>query len=1329
MAEEHPQTIRLELEIPSDESRVLDGLNHWLALGLISEPAVRALCQEKFVCALPPLPAPVQATSTLPDFLDPPAEGADDSPAPVADFLPFLAEPPPARRPARPDSAPAPAARGLVSLWLNRFMSELSVVWLLGLGVFLIVLSSAVLAATQWASFSVAGQYLILLAYTLAFWGIGLWSSGNERLQLTAHTLQLITLLLVPLNVWAMDGLGIWATGAGVLVAVIAAITLTLAVVQVMRTQQAPALVQASALGLSALHVGWAVPIVPVLAVYGGTWGSAIALFLAPTAALNAPPRSRRWPLLAVGFALGLLLLRGLTVIPQHDWGQLGLGFGAYGAAWLWLGQQRLAQAGDAAAAETTVPVAETDTLAAEAAPEPGPAPMRPDPPRASIGLGRALLWWGWLIALEGPLGQAFGVSVLGLGLRVQALQQRGRQQDLLVGYGIAVQLAFVGWQLVPSALRTAIMTPLTAWAGTSGMGDGSLLGLSLFPYVVAMVALADGYLRRGRTQLGEFSDGIALGSNLVLTLCSLASYPVLVVNLMATTVTTLIVTWRRRPTPGWRIGLSTGLILLTTLVTIDYLWPTLPPPRWIIVLTALATLWLGGSRWLPRAWGKITSLYGYGLAGVADVLLWGHLLNTSFRSSLGWIGLVIPLTLALTGRHRASIVTTGLALPLTLGVPWTRLVGLGTATGLTLANSKPYGRPWVATLTVGMGLGFVVSVGVDLVPQYPRNAADWCGVAVGLMAGVWLLWGWLSSLDGEAAGARLTALYKNATDLWGHGLAVGLLVYLSLALVSLYSGLAAPEPLYLVAQIGLLLLLGWRYRGQVQPITLYLAGWGSELLVAQLLGWQQPTAVYLAVATLGLGAVALMLGVVLDRRQPDLIFPLHVLTLAYAVLALALRSTTATAWTGWLVIGAALLLLEVGRRNQRTGMRWLALVGLSCGWYEQVIYHMLQAEGGEPMDGIIVLAGVAALIMLVYRLAANRLDRHLHLPQAELVWTAHIHWFIGSVLMLAVGITLLTRPLSLTGVGLVVVTALSGYALLQGRIALPHNPPSDSPSNVQPDPQRDPQRDLQSAWVYAGLSELVGWFVLLRFTVPALAVLDAWWGAVACALAVPIYWMRWSAWGWPQRPWQVMAVAVPLAITLFTHGFDHIPTLWILAGFYGWLAWHSRRVRISYISAACIAWAVWVWLGQQGIQDTLAYVLPLGSAVLYAAQVDPHLRQSAARHERHWLRLLAMGAILFTALLTDRWTGLAVGAMALGVIAAGLVWRIRAFLYMGTVVFGLNALNQLIVLNATYPFMKWIVGIVVGVALIWIAADFERRRAQWLVLTQNWVQDLDQWQ
>ncbi len=1327
MAEGQDPTIHLEIALSPDQPGLLEGLDQWLKLGLISHHQVRTLCQENLTCELPPViaSAPAAAAPEL-TSADSPALPASLSPPPpltnpfnaaraslaaeassVSDFLPEAEEsasspetssPAPVQRSPGSQSRSNPPTDGSgqtlesppptrpISLGLNRLMSELSVVWLLGLGVFLVVLSSAVLAATQWARFSAVGQYLVLLTYTLVFWGIGLGSSRKEHLQLTSRTLQMITLLLVPLNCWAIDGLGVWTATGGFLVAAMAVVALTLAALQVMGSQQTPAIKRVNALGLSFLHFGWAWSAIPVLAVYVGVLGSAIATLLTGTPGTppTSPHRPSHWSTLAVFFALGLLLLRGLSVLPGDSWGQMGLAFGLYGATWVWLGQKRLGQ-----------PRGETSAM--------GTAP------RGSIWLGRGLLWWGWLIAIDDFRFQAFGVSVLGLALRLQALQKLGRRRDLLVGYGIAVQLAFVGWQLLPAAVRDLTMAPLSAWASTRGGEDIALLGLSLFPYVVAMVALADGYLRRGQTNLGRCSDGIALGSNVVLTCFSLFSPPVLMVHLMASTITALVGTGRRTPPGQWRIFLCNGLTLITLIVTIDYLWPTLSAPGWIVVMTALAMVWLVLSKRLPHPWGKTAGLYGYGLSGLSYFLILSQLIDTNFQSSLGWVGFLIPLTLTLIGRHRVSLIATAMAIPLTLGMPWPRLVGLGAATALTLANSSRYHRPWVAFMAIALGLGFVVCVWQDWVPGYPNLAADWCVVTVGLIAALWMIWRWLPAANGENSSAPLASFYRNAANAWGHLLAVGLLVFMSIALGLLFAGLGEPDVSYAIAQISFLLVLGFRYGGQAQSTPVYLWGWGVELLVAQIIAWQEPAAVNLALPTLGLGVVALILAAVLQRSRPTLVPPLHTLTLAYAILALALRSTTATAWTGWLVVGAALLLLEVGRRNQQAPWRWLALLGLSIGWYELVIYQLLQTDGGSPVNGVIILAGVAALIMAVYRLTANRLERHLQLPPSDLIWAAHIHWLIGSLLMLGVGITRPFMDADLSWVGLAIAAALLLYALLQGRIGN--------------------QTDLKSAWVYAGLVELVGWFAILRFTFPALQVLDAWWGVVACALAVPIYWLPWSPQGWPQRPWRVMAVVVPLAITVLTAGFDHIPTLWILAGFYGWLAWHSGRIQVSYLSAACIVWAIWVWLGQQTIQDTLAFVLPLGLAILYIAQVDPSLSRPNAKGARHWLRLIAAGVILFTALFSDRWTGLPVGALALGAIAAGLCFRTRAFLYAGTAVFVLNALNQLILLNADYPFIKWVVGILVGIALIWVAADFERRRDQWLMLTQNWLQDLDGWQ
>jgi hypothetical protein len=1179
MAEDRQRNIRLQLELSPHQPELLEGLNHWLQLGLITDEQVRNLCRQQLSCKLPP----VRVNPLAPRD----AAAVDSSPAAGVTFNPFAAAraalaaeaSPGSDRLANPEapnpetiaSTPAPsppASTRSRGLGLTRLMNELSVVWLLGLGVFLVVLSSAVLAATQWARFNAVGQYLVLLAYTLVFWAMGLWCSRNDRLQLTARTLQMVTLLLVPLNFWALDGLQVWGTTGGFLVASLAALVLTLAVLQVMGRQQAPWIQQANVLVLAYLHTGWGLATVPVLAMYGGVLGSAAAMVVAEipgsggtvpgssgaislgdgpsgreaagrgaageTPGIDTAISSRRWATLGVFFALGLLLLRGLTVLPGSIWGQLGLAFGLYGATWVWLAQRRLGAA----------PATQTEL--------------------GRIWLGRGLLGWGWLMAIGDFRAQAFGVSGLGLGLRLQALQKLGRRRDLLGAYGIAVQLAFVGWQLVPEAMRQAIMTPLSPWAKGSGGHDFALVGVSLFPYVVAMVAVADRYLRQGHLKLGRCSDVIALGSAVLLTLVSLFSPGVLVVNLIAATITALVVTWRRIPPRPWRFFFSYGLALATIMVALDHRWPTLAAPRWMAIL-------------------------------------------------------------------------------------------------------------------------------------------------VGLMALLWAIWRWLPPSRGDRQTRARVDLYRTAADTWGHLLAVGLLGFMSVALAWLYLDGGTPEGTVVAAQVGFLGGLGLRYWGRVEPVAIYLAGWALELLLAQGLAWGEATAVSLAVPTLALGAVALALATLLPSSRPSLISSLQTLTGVYGGLAVALRTTTVTAWTGWIVVGAALLLLEVGRRNGSGPLRWLALLGLSAGWYELVLYRLWQADGGAAVDGVIVLATVAAVIMIAYRLAATRLDRYWQFPPTELIWAAHIHWGVGSLFMLGVGIAMASTPADLAGVGLVTALALVIYALLQGRLG--------------------PQSELKSAWVYAGLGELVGWFTLLRLALPVLQGLDNWWGAVACVVAIPVYWIPWSRQGWPQRPWRVMAVAVPLVITGLTQGFDHIPSLWILAGFYGWLAWHSRRIQVSYLSVGCGVWAIWVWLEEQGIQDSLAFVLPLGLALLYLAQVDPHLSQPAVKGTRHWLRLLAVSMILLTALGSQRWTGWPVGLMGLGAIAAGLGLRTRAFLYGGTGVFILNALNQLIVLNATYPFIKWVVGILVGIGLIWIAADFERRRDQWLSLTQTWTQDLNGWQ
>lgn len=123
----------LILRVDASHPKFLEGIDIWLRLGLVSEVQVKQLSQRYLSC---PLPEPVAVS-----FLKPVA--VLDSLAPAT-------------------TPPASQTTPLFSRAWQAFKDELSVRWLLFLGLFLVVVSSGVLAATQWQRFPVIGQYAVL---------------------------------------------------------------------------------------------------------------------------------------------------------------------------------------------------------------------------------------------------------------------------------------------------------------------------------------------------------------------------------------------------------------------------------------------------------------------------------------------------------------------------------------------------------------------------------------------------------------------------------------------------------------------------------------------------------------------------------------------------------------------------------------------------------------------------------------------------------------------------------------------------------------------------------------------------------------------------------------------------------------------------------------------------------------------------------------------------------------------------------------------------------------------------------------------------------------
>ena len=284
----------LDLKIDPDNPNLLTGLENWLELGLIDDRQIRELAALFLTCRL--------------------AEVAQNIPVPVLQPLAIESE----------GSLPTPTKLrqpSLLSTMWTAFKDELSVRWLLFLGVFLVILSSGVLAATQWQRFPAWGQYGVLWAYTIAFWGVGLWARGQVGLALTANTLQIVALLLIPVNFWAIDSFQLWRNPVEWLAVAIGVGSLSaLAYIDARLRQQRAGLSKIAMiyLGLSYLQLGWQIPLWATLAVYVGAIGG-VGLWQRRQQIFGD---SWQWASLAI-YSLALLLLRALLIVglPAHNFG------------------------------------------------------------------------------------------------------------------------------------------------------------------------------------------------------------------------------------------------------------------------------------------------------------------------------------------------------------------------------------------------------------------------------------------------------------------------------------------------------------------------------------------------------------------------------------------------------------------------------------------------------------------------------------------------------------------------------------------------------------------------------------------------------------------------------------------------------------------------------------------------------------------------------------------------------------------------------------------------------------------------------------------------
>lgn len=1228
-----------QLTLDSSHPQLLSGLDALLRLGLIEEERVKQIGR---IYLSRPLPTPQETVQRTQPTLEKVAIVSPET---------------------RSDETPSLSILGRA--W-ESFKQELSVRLLLFLGVFLVVVSSGVLAATQWERFPPAGQYGVLGAYTFAFWLVGRQAARQETLQLTAKTLQTIFLLLVPLNFWALDTFGLRQSLLGQLTLAVA--TIVLSALTYTRQQDISPTRLLCYLALSYLHLIWGVA-GGLAALYVGVVAGGIAL-------IGRYPRNRISGSAYLLHGVGILVIRAtfIELLPAET---TGLAIASLGFLLTDFGHQQRDGLGDRG--ESHGPLL-----------------------RVWEGFGVSLLLLGWIFGLQNTYPwQAIIAGGLGLGYLSRSLVRDWRRWQVAALFFFGLQEVILFWVLLPQAWRNHLIDPLARLTDTESF-PGLLASVLLQVYLVVALARIEWLYRRDRSSLARFAGWLTLGFGCILTLSSLLSPGLRTINLFISTAALVFVVLRR---PNPILIYFTHLVGLFSIYGgVDWILPEPEIEVWAgISLVLLLLEWEASLRFeaFPH-WRSSCWYYGLGLATLSYIFL----LEESLGEPWGLLWLSVPLALTRVAHRDRSrrqetawlaTVTLILAQVLVISLPGARIASLGIATGLMLVNVRYLQALPAAAVHVGFGLAWLVAI-----LWKPVNGSNWWIVSGFSIIALWSLYHWFG-----VRGTWIGGLYQQACDRFG-----GVLMLSELAALSGFHLAFAPLVRNLQVTIACLLIGGAiavRYSGAWNNFAVICAGWTGELLLLTAVGLAGGDRLDSAIANIVVDLLLLVLTEWLLQRRGLSLWSLKYLPLFYALLGMVLRWDIIEAYTGLLTLGASIAGIWVGQRS--AGDRWLVYIslgGLTASWYELVWYRLSPLSGEQIADTLTILAALAAVIAVIYRcLAWFWFSRHekalLQLSENEIVLTAHIHWTIAAGLLIgAIAGSLNANP-QLTPLAITLELILAIYAWIEGRGERP------------------------GIWIYLGFICLAALGIHARAVWTNLKIIAPWVGGISSAIALLIYPLPWPGWGWQAQPWQWSLLSVPVGSIIVTAEVVATPSLWMGAIAYVMFARWRRNWRWTYLTVAFVEWALWRHLEIWQLQSAFLAAVLTGVFILYIARVDPFL--SGERSQRHLWRCIGTGIICISAFYFYSDPGWTPAGASFLFILFGIGLQVRAYLFIGLAVFLATIFNQALLLVRDYSFFKWIIGLVLGIALIAIAANFERRREQLYTIIRHWFEQFRSWE
>ena len=1387
-----------------ENERILEGLELWLELGLVSDQQVRLIGRSRLNCEIN---APV-LEPTIPQRRAVNISGERVAEANISGSR-LARSPIPKTPPVKPkiEQEPSKVAQTLRSLF-----SEFSTMWLLFLGVFLVVVSSGLLAASQWNNFPAQGQYLLLLSYTLGFFGVGFWTSKNERLRLTTRALQLVTLLLVPANFWAMDGLGLFTNPTGIGLGAIAGCLLSAIAIFLLQTsfvfQESQALLEEdpaqniakskskkriqrqlsqlsifTILLLSWLHLGWMLSrYYPLIAVYLGIAAIATSTFLNRQRSLNTADSSTFPLALITGAYSTILLISRALLFGDVSVFKLGLAFGICG--WVLIQITNKAE-------RLRSPSAIVNTTA-------NPNIENPSASSFQLGLGKILLGLGWFVSVWDQYPwQTFSISLLIAWLLCDRLSRLEKPIDLTYLFFWGLQILWLGERLIPEAWRIDSTQKILNFLQTSS--ENSLLGIFLFPYLILALIIGANYRDRQKNALAIRAELLALGFGVLLHSLTYPDISTISISLSLSSITLVILQARRSPKSP---DLS-SLVYFAHIITLSAIGSG------VFFFTRSTSIfgWVGGLliamliEWSavlaigkfsgellankPRlqAWRDSAWHIGASLAALSYILLWNAaiasqntrnsemLINTSLWG-VAWLAVPMSLTFLGTWREFAdhdlaiklSIAGLAIAQFLTWNGNSSRIIGLGVAYGLMLVNTRRSESLLTTFNTVGYGLLFIAT----LLWQFKLGGGAIAQLTFGINGAVvsvlilYVLNHWLKyRRDRQVPNLNLSLnqSYSQAFDIWA--------AMLSTALLILQTGLAAftfafngDSQLFInLLPSTALVALGLIYRvwqsGKVPPFwTEWGIAWSIELLTSGAIAITNGSAIELAIANLALGFTSQLLGDWWMQRTGDSAngtinkgeYPRswHIIPLIYGGLGSLLRIGSFTNLSGLFSLSTSLIGISIGRRASQSNpifkaLTYLSMVVATFSAYELLFYQMVaNSQGGSLGDGMVILATLGCAIAYAYGIFTNWIRAYLRLSIKEIGISAHLHWTASAIFLI---LGSFFNP-SLTGgaIGGGLAIALTAYAINQGRRS-PLAPLMKGGKDNSQVPLYKGDLGGSNLWIYTGIFTAIGaiaYLLFLAFPNPWLIanVITPYAAAIACLISAVLYLPPWEEWDWNEEPWHNSAFALPLIFALVTSNAIATPCLIIVGIFYIIYAQVKQQIRVTYISLL-----LWNWVIFNNVPLNLYANLPLNFLIntgtlslsgLYFAQVEPTLRSRNSKELRHTLRCLFCGGMSFVAFLysfNNPSIAFSTWILSSVFIMTGLGFRVRAYLFTGTLTFILLVLTQAIILVTQYSFLMWALGIFAGIGFILVAANFEVRRDRILALFRNVEMELQSWE